>query len=392
MEGLSPTIDGRATPIISAYLFSDSNDENPAVLTQNKHIAYSGSNINGEGFVLSCVDAQRMIEADPSCCCRIKPYLSGDELNEMVRLEAPRYVIDFGDGDFSALEEYPGLLSHLSASVKLQRQTSAEARLRERWWIHSRPARELYSRIGEVDKLLASSRVSKHLIFSFVPTAWVFSDSLTLFVSARYSLFAVLQSRVHNVWAHCFGSSLEDRPRYVPEDCFETFPLPSKWQVNSALEEIGEAYYEIRTQVMAKLGEGLTDIYNRFHTPPEEADPGVVKLRELHARMDRAVLDAYGWSDLRPTCDFLSEVEEDGAEESEAGRPRPKKYRYRWSDEIHNNVLARLLELNRTRAEEEAHSRGPIAAAKPATNRGRKSRKNLPVPAQPILSYEDSTE
>ena len=38
-------------------------------------------------------------------------------------------------------------------------------------------------------------------------------------------------------------------------------------------------------------------------------------LRELHAAMDRAVLDAYGWSDLRPTCEFLLDYEDDEEEE-----------------------------------------------------------------------------
>jgi hypothetical protein len=44
---------------------------------------------------------------------------------------------------------------------------------------------------------------------------------------------------------------------------------------------------------MVKNNEGLTKTYNRFHDPDEpSADIG--KLRELHAAMNRAVLDAYG--------------------------------------------------------------------------------------------------
>jgi hypothetical protein len=43
--------------------------------------------------------------------------------------------------------------------------------------------------------------------------------------------------------------------------------------------------------------EGLTKIYNRFHNPTETA-ADILRLRELHATMDRAVLEAYGWRDL----------------------------------------------------------------------------------------------
>ena len=43
--------------------------------------------------------------------------------------------------------------------------------------------------------------------------------------------------------------------------------------------------------------EGMTKTYNRFHDI-YEIDPRIVELRELHAAMDRAVLDAYGWADI----------------------------------------------------------------------------------------------
>jgi len=69
--------------------------------------------------------------------------------------------------------------------------------------------------------------------------------------------------------------------------------------------------------------------------------------------MDRAVLDAYGWSDLQPACEFLLDYEEEEDEEPASGRGRKKPWRYRWPDEFRDEVLARLLELNKRRAEEE---------------------------------------
>src|SRR6266581_4514050 len=69
--------------------------------------------------------------------------------------------------------------------------------------------------------------------------------------------------------------------------------------------------------------------------------------------MDRAVLDSYGWTDLKPTCEFLLDYEEDEDEEEASGRRRKKPWRYRWPDDFRDEVLARLLELNKQRAEEE---------------------------------------
>ena len=62
--------------------------------------------------------------------------------------------------------------------------------------------------------------------------------------------------------------------------------------------------------------------------------------------MDRAVLNAYGWQDIPTDCEFLLDYEID---EEEWGTKK-KPYRYRWPNEVRDEVLARLLELNAQRA------------------------------------------
>jgi hypothetical protein len=94
--------------------------------------------------------------------------------------------------------------------------------------------------------------------------------------------------------------------------------------------------------------------------------------------MDTAVLTSYGWVDLLPKCscefllDYEDEESESGAEES-SGRKKKKPWRYRWPDEIRDEVLARLLKLNAERAEEERLA--GVAATKTT-----KSRKKLKEP------------
>ena len=122
---------------------------------------------------------------------------------------------------------------------------------------------------------------------------------------------------------------------------------------------------------MVSNNEGLTKTYNRFHDPYEH-DPGIERLRELHAEMDRAVLHAYGWDDIRTECEFLLDYEID---EEEWGNKR-KPYRYRWPDDVHDEVLARLIVLNGERAAAEQRS-GAVAA-----KRDRGARRPVAVPAQ----------
>jgi hypothetical protein len=184
---------------------------------------------------------------------------------------------------------------------------------------------------------------------------------------------------------------MKDDLRYTPSDCFETFPFPPDHEGNAALEQSGQAYYEYRAALMVRNNEGLTKTYNRFHNPFEQS-PEIEQLRMLHAAMDRAVLDAYGWHDLKPECGFLPEFSEEAHEEP-SGRPRRQpKFRYRWPDQIHDEVLARLLELNRTRAEEEALAEAAQGPTVKTAGLGRKPRKSPYVGSPDLFEVPETME
>ena len=216
-------------------------------------------------------------------------------------------------------------------------------------------------------RFLVTPNLSVHLSFIFVPSSTLIASPHNVFLLDTFPAFCLLQSRAHEVWARLFGSSRDDRLRYTPSDCFETFPFPQNWNSHSVLEIAGKAYYDFRTELMVRNDQGLTKTYNRFHDP-DERDLDILKLRGMHAAMDRAVLDAYGWSDLPTHCEFLLDYEID---EEEWGNKK-KPWRYRWPDEVRDEVLARLLELNAQRAKEEARSGASLAKkpkAKPASKR-----------------------
>jgi len=82
--------------------------------------------------------------------------------------------------------------------------------------------------------------------------------------------------------------------------------------------------------------------------------------------MDRAVLEAYGWTDIQPTCDFFLDYEDDEDETPGKLSKRRKPWRYRWPDDVRDEVLARLLKLNAERAAEERRAGAAAAAAETA--------------------------
>jgi hypothetical protein len=360
-------LDGRYVDRITAFLFHAGGNDDPAKLSIAKHRCFQGQVVLGMGFTFdddnpnaTPLRVMRELTAQsPICEQFIQPYMGGDETNSSPTVSPNRYVINFGQmSEDEARDCAPLLFEIVLAKVRPQRLDSKREQYRRLWWLFAERQPAMLLAIAGLRRVVICSYVTAQFVFSFQPTSRVFAHSLAVFVFDKYAAFGILQSRIHEIWARFFSSSLEDRLRYTPSDCFETFPFPENWESNPVLEAAGEAYYVFRAALMIKNDEGLTKTYNRFHDP-DERDPDIVKLRELHATMDRAVLDAYGWSDFPAACEFLMDYEIDEEQWGDKKKPR----HYRWPDDIRDEVLARLLELNAKRAKEEELS-GAAAAKK----------------------------
>jgi len=366
-------IDERDVERITAFLFHRGGHDDPARLAANAGKSFVGSYVLGMGFTFDDTDTKgvatplaemrRLIEKNPRNQEVIFPYIGGEEVNTSPTHAHHRYVINFSErSEEECRRRWPELMAIVEQKVQPLRQTQGSIVNPARWWLFARSAADLYTAIAGLERVLVISQVTSHVQFPFLPAKMVFAHTTNVFPFPTHAAFCALQARPHETWARFFGSSLEERLRYTPSDCFETFPFPEGWETHPALETAGRAYYEFRAALMVRNDEGLTKTYNRFHEP-DERDPEILKLRELQAAMDRAVLDAYGWRDIPTACDFFLDYEID---EEEWG-DRKKPWRYRWPDEVRDEVLARLLELNFQRAAAEARS-----GAAAATKRGRK--------------------
>lgn len=404
VNGSSPgpfDLDGRLVPIITAYLFHAGGHDNPATLRANADKGFQGSILLGMGFTFddtttngaanSIAEMHRLIQKDKRNSERIFPFIGGEEVNNSPTHQHHRFVIDFFDRSLQEAEKWPDLIRIVREKVKPERDDQKRDALRERWWQYAEKRPGLYRAIQGLEHVLAiNCGATPHMAFCFLPTRMVYAHSLIIFRIEDFAHFGVLQSRIHEVWARFFASSLEDRLRYTPTDCFETFPFPKEFDTLPTIERAGREYHEFRAGLMVKNDQGLTPTYNRFHDP-DENDPQILRLRELHAVMDQAVLEAYGWPDIRPKCDFILDYEEE-EKEGNGSRGRKKPWRYRWLDEIRDEVLARLLESNRQRAMEETLAGGVesgLVAARPPAGKSRRGKASAELPLVPGLLSEE---
>ena len=122
------------------------------------------------------------------------------------------------------------------------------------------------------------------------------------------------------------GTSLEDRPRYTPSTCFETFPFPEGLTPNIPAKDYAD---DPRAQRIAAAAKRLNELREAWLNPPDlvkrepEVVPGypdrilpkdskaaaILKKRTLtnlynerpawldhaHKELDEAVAAAYGW-------------------------------------------------------------------------------------------------
>jgi hypothetical protein len=379
-KGASPErkiLDGREVPLINAFLFHTGSNEDPGALIANQGFCFLGTNVVGEGFKFDDTDVKQqtwplsrmheLIRDNPRNQERIFPFIGGEELNDSPTQTPHRYIIDFGEMSESESRRWPDLMYLVEQRVKpIRMADKSDESVKKYWWRHGRRRIELYRRMETINSVIVCSQTSKYRTFTRVSTGIVFSTKVVVFTFDKLNLFTLLHSRIHELWALYFGSSLEDRPVYTPSDCFETFPFPPNWESDPRLEEAGRVYYEFRAALMVRKDEGLTKTYNRFHDP-NERDPDILKLRALHADMDRAVLAAYGWTDIATDCDFYLDYEIDEATWGDKKKP----YRYRFPDAVRDDLLARLLDLNQARYREEVAA-GLHPGAQPKAPTGQK--------------------
>jgi hypothetical protein len=325
--------------------------------------------IAGEGFVLTGDQAASILGQDKNYVQIIKKYISGEDVNSNFDCSASRWVIDFGDSSEDQARTYPLAFSVVDRLVKPQRIKGAPD-TRTRWWQFARRAVDLYEGISGQQEVLVNSEVSKYLAFSIVPAGMVFASTLIVCRGNPRSRFPLLQSTIHESWALKYSSTLETRLRYSPSDCFETFPFVVGTKLTTSC---GQTYYDHRGQVMLTRQEGLTKTYNRFHNLDESA-ADIQRLRDLHVEMDRAVADAYGWSDLDLGHGF---------HETKHGT------RYTISESARREVLARLLKLNHERHTEEVRQGLHDKKSKSKSPKPARTRKTKTPSDEPSLFGDD---
>ncbi|AVQ00383.1 class I SAM-dependent DNA methyltransferase (plasmid) [Ahniella affigens] len=257
------------------------------------------------------------------------PYWNGIDATRRPR---DVWVIDTGTAMTEAeAAQYASPFSHLESKVRFARANSpvkdaaARRMLAETWWRLWRPRPDLRKAWMGMSRVIATPEVSKHRVFLWMPRPVAPDKNIMVTAREDDTTFGVLQSHIHEIWSLRMGTSLEDRPRYTPTTCFETFPFPEGLSPNIPAAQYATDPRAIR---IAKASKILVDARDRWLNPTEwterlpEVVPGfpdriVAKsghaadlkkrtltnlynarppwLVNLHHELDVSVAASYGW-------------------------------------------------------------------------------------------------
>jgi len=379
VKNIDSYLDNKLVAHINSYLDNSETTINPFTLNNNQDISFLGSNILGIGFSIDKNEMISLTKENPVNSDVIFPFLNGQDVNSSIDFEPKKWVINFFDWDADYCQKnYKSCFSIIEERVKPERLLNNRKSYRDNWWKFGEKRPLLYKTIKQFDKVLVTTRLTKHLGLTFFPNNFIFSDLCIVFAIKEFWKFSILQSSFHYIWMAQYSSTLGSSTlNYSNTNGFETFPFPKTFnqQQEQHLEDLGEVYHLHRSLLMKGMELGLTKTYNLFHSNAitaqsindkdkqvaslqkhlektantisfDEAIQGILKLRELHVQMDEAVLDAYGWNDIALKHDFY-DVDY---------LPENDRIRFTIHPDARKEVLKRLLELNHKIHEEEKAS------------------------------------
>ena len=296
------SLDGNSASNVNADLTIGFDLTTAKPLSENRNLAFQGVGKVGD-FDIPATVAMEMLD---------KPNPHGRPNTEVIRrwvngvdiTQRPRdmWIIDFGTNrteEDAALYETP--YEHIKANVKPQRIKNKMQWRAANWWLHGYLATEMRRMLSPLPRYIGTSVTAKHRFFAWLPADSLPSNSVIAVASAEDYMLGVLQSRPHIVWALAMGTQLEDRPRYIVSTCFETFPFPRPTEEQR--EAIGAAAAELnalREGWLSPTGISAAELRKRTLTNLYNQRP--TWLDNIHARLDAAAADAYGWpADLTDT-------------------------------------------------------------------------------------------
>jgi SAM-dependent methyltransferase len=310
-------LDQKEVSSINSSLQSTIDVSQAIKLKTNLNKSFIGVQPNGKDFYISEQQAIAWIQANSKNQEVLKLSVSATDLTDNPHGKSERWIIDFADMSIEEVGEYRLPFAHVRSHVRPEREINREAVLREKWWRFKRTNAAMRVALESLPSYLIVPCHSTWFVFLPAQKNWLPNNSAAVVAASDFYVLGMLTSKVHRVWVKAQRSTIKSDTRYTPTTCFETFPFPQS-PTAKLVEQIRTAarsLHDYRTTWMERQQWGITRMYNEwFHEPSSE-------LFKLHAKLDRLVMQAYGFSAEDDILDRLLRLNLELAERERQGEP-----------------------------------------------------------------------
>lgn len=300
-DGREPSrhLDGLPVTQINADLTASVDVTGARPLRENAGISFMGTTKGGPFDIAGEVARAWLALPNPNGRPNsdvVKPWVNGLDLTRRPR---DMWIIDFALMTEAEASEYLTPFEYVRAKVKPEREQGRDEIGKQTWWRHLRSRPDMRAAFQGLNRYICTPRVAKHRVFVWLAMETIPDSAVIAIARDDDFTLGVLQSRMHEAWALVQGTALEDRPRYTPSTCFETFPFPHPTpEARAEVEKWSKYLVQVRGHLLGQDARAtLTGLYNRaaaLRAAPDPADP-VAALVTAHDRLDAAVAAAYGW-------------------------------------------------------------------------------------------------
>jgi len=333
-HALPPHLDGKPVTQIFADLHAAGDDFTQVRrLPQNRARCFQGP-VKVGAFDIPGTTARTWLAEPPNANGRmnadvIRPWINGKDITGRI---SDKWIIDFGERSEAEAAFFARPFAHVVLHVKPKRDRNNRERRKRLWWQHGETVPGLRTALAPLSRMIVTPRVAKHRLFVWAPSTTVPDTRFYAIAREDDVTLGILHSRFHEAWALRIGSNhgVGNDPTYNGQTCFESFPFPQgftldlppveeatspkartiadaaralmqardQWLNPAALvQEVPEVVSNLPPRRVPKDAKAatalrkrtLTDLYNTRGTPEG------VWLDNLHATLDAAVADAYGW-------------------------------------------------------------------------------------------------
>ena len=293
-------------------------------LQSNASLSFSGVALAGAGFIVTEAEAAALGRDENEVLQeRIRHYRNGKDFTDRPR---GVYVLDlYGLTEQELIRQWPALYERVFTLVKPERDINNRKQRRDMWWLFGETRPGMRLAVNGLTRYIATAVTSKHRLFQFLPGEILADDSLLAIATDDAFVLGVLSSHMHLTWALASGSILGvgATPRYLKSACFEPFPFPTATDSQKVrIRELAESLdaHRKRQQVQHPTLT-LTDLYNVVEKlragEPLDSKELIIKeqglasvVLSLHKQIDQAVADAYGWPHNLSEADLLARLVE----------------------------------------------------------------------------------